>query len=391
MKLLQNKKIAYLTAIFCTLLWGTAFPFIKVGYSAFKIEESDIGSKLIFAGMRFMLAGFMVFLFLWISKRKPPTLSKKDILPVCSLGVVQTGLQYIFTYIGIGFTSGTNTSIITACASFFTVLFVPLFFKNDRLTLMKIIGCILGFGGIIAINFGGTVSTDTWFGDMMILFSTISAAAGNIVAKKVTTGRDPFPVTAFQLLTGGFILLVSGICCGGRLTLMKIIGCILGFGGIIAINFGGTVSTDTWFGDMMILFSTISAAAGNIVAKKVTTGRDPFPVTAFQLLTGGFILLVSGICCGGSIGLINVESVSVLLWLAFVSAAAFSLWTALLKFHDASRISVFNLLVPVFGTVLSGLMLGENVFRIETLISLILISLGIAFVNMNLKKSGGKI
>lgn len=176
-----------------------------------------------------------------------------------------------------------------------------------------------------------------------------------------------------------------------RLTLMKIIGCILGFGGIIAINFGGTVSTDTWFGDMMILFSTISAAAGNIIAKKVTTGRDPFPVTAFQLLTGGFILLVSGICCGGSIGFINVESVSVLLWLAFVSAAAFSLWTALLKFHDASRISVFNLLVPVFGTVLSGLMLGENVFRIETLISLILISLGIAFVNMNLKKSGGKI
>lgn len=118
MKLLQNKKIAYLTAIFCTLLWGTAFPFIKVGYSAFEIEESDIGSKLIFAGMRFMLAGLMVFLFLWISKRKPPTLSKKDILPVCSLGVVQTGLQYIFTYIGIGFTSGTNTSIITACASF---------------------------------------------------------------------------------------------------------------------------------------------------------------------------------------------------------------------------------------------------------------------------------
>ena len=48
MKLLQNKKIAYLTAIFCTLLWGTAFPFIKVGYSAFEIEESDIVLNLIF-------------------------------------------------------------------------------------------------------------------------------------------------------------------------------------------------------------------------------------------------------------------------------------------------------------------------------------------------------
>ena len=204
--------------------------------------------------------------------------------------------------------------------------------------------------------------------------------------------RNRFYKRNEHLYNNGFtVLFVPLFFKNDRLTPMKIIGCILGFGGIIAINFGGTVSTDTWFGDMMILFSTISAAAGNIVAKKVTTGRDPFPVTAFQLLTGGFILLVSGICCGGSIGLINVESVSVLLWLAFVSAAAFSLWTALLKFHDASRISVFNLLVPVFGTVLSGLMLGENVFRIETLISLILISLGIAFVNMNLKKSGGKI
>ena len=102
MKLLQNKKIAYLTAIFCTLLWGTAFPFIKVGYSAFKIEESDIGSKLIFAGMRFYVGGiYGVSLFVDI-KKKTADAFKKDILPVCSLGVVQTGLQYIFTYIGIG-------------------------------------------------------------------------------------------------------------------------------------------------------------------------------------------------------------------------------------------------------------------------------------------------
>lgn len=302
MELLKNKKAAYVVAVFCTLLWGTAFPFIKLGYSAFNLDESDIGSKLIFAGLRFMIAGLMVWIFIAVSKRKLPTLSKKDILPVCSLGIVQTAAQYIFTYIGIGFTSGTNTSIITACASFFTVLSVPLFFKSDKLTLMKIIGCILGFSGVIAINWGNAVSTDTWFGDIMILFSTISAAAGNIVAKKVALGRDPFPVTAFQLLTGGAILLVSGFCCGG------------------------------------------------------------------------------------SVGSVSVESVSILLWLSFVSAAAFSLWTALLKYHDASKISVFNLLVPVFGTVLSGFMLGENVFRLETLVSLILISLGIAFVNLNIKK-----
>ncbi len=296
---LKNAGAAYITAIFCTLLWGTAFPFIKLGYSAFSISENDIGSKLLFAGLRFAAAGAMVYLFLIIKNKRFVTPAKGDILPVTVLGLVQTFGQYIFTYIGIGFTSGTNTSIITACASFFTVLFVPLFFKSDKLTALKIIGCILGFSGIIAVNRGGSVSYDTLFGDIMILFSTICAAAGNIISKKIAVGRDPVCVTSFQLLLGGAALTACGLICGGNLS----------------------------FSDF--------------------------------------------------------EGTAVLAWLAFVSAAAFSLWTALLKYHPASKITVFNLLVPVFGTVLSGIMLGEDVFRIETLVSLVLIAAGIAAVNLS--------
>ena len=75
-----------------------------------------------------------------------------------------------------------------------------------------------------------------------------------------------------------------------------------------------------------------------------------------------------------------------LLWLAFVSAAAFAIWMALLKHHPASRICVFNLLVPVFGTLLSGIMLGESVFGIETIVSVVLICAGIFISNMQIKK-----
>lgn len=297
--ILQNSIIACVLAVFCTLLWGTAFPFIKLGYSSFEISEGDIGAKLLFAGLRFALAGIIVYAVVWITGRKFPLLNRGEILPVSVLGLVQTAAQYIFTYIGIGFTSGTNTSIITACASFFTVLFAPLFFRKDRLTLLKVAGCVLGFSGVLAINRGGDISTDTLFGDIMILMSTISAAAGNIISKKIAQGRNPVKITAFQLIIGGCVLTASGLVLGGRLDFSKI------------------------------------------------------------------------------------ESLLILLWLAFVSAAAFSIWTALLKYHPASMITVFNLLVPVFGTVLSGVVLNENVFRIETLISVILISLGIAAVNIS--------
>ena len=49
-------------------------------------------------------------------------------------------------------------------------------------------------------------------------------------------------------------------------------------------------------------------------------------------------------------------------------------------------ISIFNLLIPVFGTLLSGLILGEDIFKPEIIISLILIVSGIALVNFTIKR-----
>lgn len=295
----DHKTAACAAAVFCTLLWGTAFPFIKLGYSAFSVESGDIGSMLLFAGLRFSLAGILVICFLCAKSSRLALPKKDELLPILLLGTVQTTGQYLFTYCGIGYTTGANTSIITACASFITVLAAPLFFKNDRLTLLKLIGCALGFGGVLVINGCGGFALSTLFGDILIFCSTVFAAGGNLIAKGVTKGRNPVSITGYHLLLGGSLLTALGLISGGRLDLL------------------------------------------------------------------------------------NAQGVLILLWLAVVSAAAFSLWTALLKHHPAGKIAVFNLLVPVFGTVLSGLMLGEQVWRFETLLSLILISAGIISVNIS--------
>lgn len=304
--ILKNSAFACVAAVFCAALWGTAFPFIKLGYSVLEIAESDIGSKLLFAGIRFFAAGVMVYSYLCISQKRLVLPHKSSFGGVIALGLTQTALQYIFTYVGIGFTSGTNTSIITSCSSFFTVLFAPLFFKSDRLTLLKITGCVIGFAGVLAINGTGGISFDTVFGDLLILCSTVCTTAGNFMAKRFSQRTNPIELTAFQLMLGGFVLTAIGVLLGGVLDFANLLG-------------------------MMIL-----------------------------------------------------------LWLAFVSAAAFAVWTALLKYHPASKISVFNLLVPIFGTVLSGLMLGENIFKPETLLSLVLISAGIAAVNVKINFSRRK-
>lgn len=305
-KLLKNRKFAYLCAVLCTMLWGTAFPVIKLGYGIMSIESDDIASKLVFAGARFLIGGVIVYIFGSVIAKKPVKMQKADIKPVALLALVQTALQYLFSYIGVGYTTAANTAIITGCMSFFVVLLSPLFFKSERLTFLKITGCIIGFAGVLAVNFSG------------------------------------FDSLGFSFLGEGFVLL-----------------------------------------------STLCAAAGNLITKGCMKSRSSVTVTAFQLSAGGLILLLSGFAFGGSINLASPANMLVLLYLAFVSAGAFTLWTAILRYHPVSKISVFNLLVPVFGTLWSGILLGEGILNIENLISLILVCGGILLVNLQPEKDGG--
>lgn len=301
--ILDNKKVAWLCAVICTLLWGTAFPVIKFGYEMMDIQGDDIGSKLLFAGLRFLIGGLMVVLIGAFKSRKKIIPEKADIMPILLLGIVQTALQYFCSYIGVGATTAANTSIITACMSFFVVLFAPSFFKNDKLNFQKIFGCVLGFAGVLIIN-------------ISVVFSGVSFS---------------------------------------------------------------------FFGEGMVLLSTICAAGGNLITKGVMKGRNPIKITGFQLSLGGVVLIVLGAFMGGGINLFSMGNIVVLLYLAMVSAVSFTLWTAILQHQPVSQISIFNLLVPVFGTVWSGILLGENVFVWQNLLALVLISAGIVSVNITKK------
>ena len=66
--------------------------------------------------------------------------------------------------------------------------------------------------------------------------------------------------------------------------------------------------------------------------------------------------------------------------MALLSSVAFVIWTQLLKYNKVGIISVFNFLIPVFGTLLSSIFLGENIFDIKILVALILVCFGIFLV-----------
>lgn len=298
-KVYKNKVNIILLATLCCALWGSAFPAIKIGYDLFNILPEDIGSKLIFAGYRFALAGILVLVVQLFEKKNIFVLNKKQTLEVTFLGLMQTALQYICFYVGLGFTTGISGSIINGSGAFFSIILAHFIYSNDKINKDKIIGCTIGFIGVVLVNLRG--------------------------------------------------------------------------GNLLQLSF-------SFKGEGLIMLSALMLSLGGIYGKKITKDLDPAIVTGYQLLIGGIILTILGFGFGGELKGFTLASTTLLLYMAFLSAVAFVIWTQLMKYNKVGTISMYNFLTPVFGTVLSAIFLGENLFDIKIFAALILVTFGIFLV-----------
>lgn len=301
-KLLKVRITAPLLAVFCCMLWGSAFSCIKIGYRLLEIDSSDNFAQMLFAGLRFTLAGVMTVLFGSIAQRKVLIPRRSEMQRVMVLSLFQTISQYTFFYLGLARTSGMKSSIITGSNCLFSIVFAALIFRMEKLSMFKLIGCIMGFMGVVLVNFqsGGDLSF-TLTGEGFILFSAMSYGVSSCLTKRFSKRSDPVLLSGWQFILGGSVMTVFALVCGGRLHTM---------------NLGGVL---------------------------------------------------------------------MLLWLAFVSAAAFSVWSLLLKHNPVSKISIYGFTNPIFGVLLSVILLGESstVPMWRAAVSLLLVVVGIITVNLS--------
>lgn len=178
---LTKTGIVALLACICCILWGSAIPVIKTGYRLMQVDSADTASQIVFAGVRFTLAGILVLIFASIREKKvmiPDKEILKYAVPVC---LAQTVGQYFFFYIGVAHTSGVKGGIITGLGNFIAILMSCLIFRNERMTGRKIAGCVLGFAGVVVINlFSRTVSP--------VVLSGTQFAMGGIVLTLIGVG-----------------------------------------------------------------------------------------------------------------------------------------------------------------------------------------------------------
>ncbi|MBE6911380.1 MAG: DMT family transporter [Oscillospiraceae bacterium] len=297
-RLLTNPFVIAIVALFCCALWGSATPFIKTGY-ALMLPEKDVPSTILFAGLRFLLAGFLTVLVYCLARRKLLLPRRENLGRISILASFQTIIQYLFFYIGLANTSGVKGTVLSASNAFFCLLVASLIFRQEKLTAKKIFACVLGFSGIIVINLQGLDFTMNFTGDAFVIFSAISAAVASVLIKRFSKYEDSVVLSGYQFIFGGIVMIAVGLFTGGNVTID------------------------------------------------------------------------------------SLSAVGVLIYLAFLSAAAFTLWGLLLQHNPVSKVTVYHFTVPVFGVILSKLMLTEqsNVSTLNLILTLVLISSGILILN----------
>ena len=213
----QNARYKSILAVICAVGWSLAYPFIKVGYSSFEIPADDLGGKILFAGIRFLLAGIIVSVFC-VFRKTPLSLKKKyDISWLLLLGLVNTTLHYMFAYIGLGNNSSGRSTILDSMNGFFLIFLSALFFKDDKLNTRKIIGCVIGLTGIVLINVdpsGGFFDNITFQGDGMILINALFGAFGGIITRVVSRKMNIISATGYSMAIGGALLILISVCVG---------------------------------------------------------------------------------------------------------------------------------------------------------------------------------
>ena len=99
-------------AVLCNALWGSAIPFINLGYKLFDIPAGETATQILFAGCRFFLAGALTILFASVPRKALVRPKRENLHMVVKLGLLQTVAQYVLFYIGVARTTSVKLSLI---------------------------------------------------------------------------------------------------------------------------------------------------------------------------------------------------------------------------------------------------------------------------------------
>jgi drug/metabolite transporter (DMT)-like permease len=277
-------------------------------------------------------------------------------------GFNYTAIKYSNEGISPVFASTLRSSIACLCGIIYCLHKNQKLFHTDRMLFHGFVAGLL-FGLEFACIYFGLLYTDAARSVVFVYLSPFVVAAGAHFFLK-----------------------------GDRLTVLKTIGLVLAFLGVVIVFQGrpSTAKPSMLIGDILQILAAFLWGATTLYIKRYMAGRiHPINTFLYQLFFSIPILLgVSYILEPEWIRTITFTVGASLFYQSVIVAfASYFVWFKLIHDYSVSRLSAFTFFTPVFGVLFGILFLGEE-FTYSLMVGLPLVCVGIFFVNWRTEKMG---
>ncbi len=212
----KRESRATLLALVVMILWGSLFPMIKIGYRACSVDTTQAADVLMFAGVRFIVCGVLISIIALLRNERLCMDVKQSLYPLALMGLFSIVLHYACTYIGLTLTDSSKTAILKQLGALFYVCFAFLFVKSETFSIYKILGAVVGFAGIVAIN-AGSGKGSLMLGDVLIIVASVCTVISNLISKQAMKKNPSMIATGSSQVLGGILLILIAAFMGGNL------------------------------------------------------------------------------------------------------------------------------------------------------------------------------
>lgn len=174
-------------------------------------------------GVRMLLAGMIMLVYQYVTNKKALSIKRSDLFLFFKAAIFHIYLSFILEFWALQYLTALKTTVIYSATPFVAAL-LSYFLLNERLSLKKITGIIIGLGGLLPVLIAQAGSSNEFSGlwkislpEIVLFGAVISGSyAWFIVSNLMKKGYSLGTINGFSMLVGGAMsfgtsLIVEGV------------------------------------------------------------------------------------------------------------------------------------------------------------------------------------
>ena len=201
---------AILVGLVVTFIWATSWIMTPMIIKDF--------APISYAGVRFLLAGLVLLVVHFFSKKATPikTIQKKDWVLIVLLGLTQSSLMQFSQYIALQSVDPTTLNLLSNLSTILIIV-MSVWILKESPTWLQLVGTGVFVLGVLAYYYPFGEDISNWWGYAMGGLFIIGGAFASILSRAM--GRrgtvNSITYTAISMLVGGSVSLILGLFVDG--------------------------------------------------------------------------------------------------------------------------------------------------------------------------------